>query len=61
MQGTGIAGRMAQLVSHDLSNHLTAIYSNVELISEYKATSVEREELLSKIVYGLVCFPRFSL
>jgi signal transduction histidine kinase len=44
-----IAGRMAQLVSHDLRNHLTAIYSNVEFMSESKTTNVEREELLEEV------------
>jgi hypothetical protein len=31
-----IAGKMAQSVSHDLCYHLTAIYSNVEFMSESK-------------------------
>jgi hypothetical protein len=44
-----ITGRLAQLVSHDLRNHLTAIYSNVEFMSESKATNVEREELLEEV------------
>jgi hypothetical protein len=39
-----IAGRMAQSVSHDLRNHLTAIYSNVESMSESRTTDVEREK-----------------
>jgi signal transduction histidine kinase len=44
-----IAGRMAQSVSHDLRNHLTAIYSNVESMSESRTTDVEREELLEEV------------
>jgi hypothetical protein len=44
-----IAGRMAQSVSHDLRNHLTAIYSNVEFMSESRTTDVEREELLEEV------------
>jgi signal transduction histidine kinase len=44
-----IAGRMAQLVSHDLRNHLTAVYSNVEFMSESRTTDVEREELLEEV------------
>jgi signal transduction histidine kinase len=44
-----IAGRMAQSVSHDLRNHLTAIYSNVEFMSEFRTTDVEREELLEEV------------
>jgi signal transduction histidine kinase len=48
-EALAIAGRMAQLVSHDLRNHLTAIYSNVEFISEPKTTDVEREDLLEEV------------
>jgi signal transduction histidine kinase len=44
-----IAGRMAQSVSHDLRNHLTAIYSNVEFMSESRTTDAEREELLGEV------------
>jgi hypothetical protein len=44
-----IAGRMAQSVSHDLRNHLTAIYSNVEFMSGSRTTNVEREELLEEV------------
>jgi hypothetical protein len=44
-----IAGRMAQSVSHDLRNHLAAIYSNVEFMSESRTTDVEREELLEEV------------
>jgi signal transduction histidine kinase len=44
-----ITGRMAQLVSHDLRNHLTAIYSNVEFINESKTTDLEREQLLEEV------------
>ena len=44
-----IAGRMAQLVSHDLRNHLTAIYSNVEFMSKSQTTNVERAKLLKEV------------
>jgi hypothetical protein len=44
-----IAGRMAQSVSHDLRNHLIAIYSNVEFMTESRTTDVEREELMEEI------------
>jgi signal transduction histidine kinase len=44
-----IAGRMAQSVSHDLRNHLAAIYSNMEFMSESRTTNVEREELLEEV------------
>jgi signal transduction histidine kinase len=40
---------MAQSVSHDLRNHLTAIYSNVEFMSESRTTDVDREELLEEV------------
>ena len=40
---------MAQSVSHDLRNHLAAIYSNVEFMSESRTTDVEREELLKEV------------
>jgi signal transduction histidine kinase len=40
---------MAQSVSHDLRNHLTAIYSNVEFMSESRTTDVERKELLEEV------------
>lgn len=42
-------GKMAQLVSHDLRNHLTAIYSNVELMSEPRTTDLVRKELLDEV------------
>jgi signal transduction histidine kinase len=48
-ESLAIAGRMAQLVSHDLLNHLTAIYSNIEFISESKTSNVERGELLEEV------------
>jgi hypothetical protein len=44
-----IGGRMAQSVSHDLHNHLTAIHSNIEFMSESRTTDVEREELLEEV------------
>ncbi|WP_353072032.1 HAMP domain-containing sensor histidine kinase [Tunturiibacter gelidiferens] len=44
-----VAGRIAQSVSHDLRNHLTAIYSNVEFMSESRTTDVEREELREEV------------
>jgi signal transduction histidine kinase len=40
---------MAQSVFYDLRNHLAAIYSNVEFISESRITDVEREELLEEV------------
>lgn len=42
-----IEGRMAQSVSHDLPNHLSAIYSNVEFMSESNTSQAEREKLLA--------------
>jgi len=36
---------MAQSVSHDLRNHLSAIYCNVEFMSESRTTQAEREKL----------------
>jgi signal transduction histidine kinase len=44
-----ITGRMAQSVSHDLRNHLSAVYSNVEFMSQSRTTEVEREELLEDV------------
>src|ERR1700722_16136194 len=44
-----VAGRIAQSVSHVLRNHLTAICSNVEFMSESRTTDVEREELLEEV------------
>jgi signal transduction histidine kinase len=44
-----IVGRMAQTVSHDLRNHLAAIYANVEFMSESRTTDVEREDLLGEV------------
>jgi signal transduction histidine kinase len=43
------AGRMAQLVSHDLRNHLASINANVEFISHYRITKLEQEELLEEM------------
>ncbi|WP_433965445.1 histidine kinase dimerization/phospho-acceptor domain-containing protein [Tunturiibacter gelidiferens] len=40
---------MAQSVSHDLRNHLSAIYSNVEFMSEPRTTQLEREKLLQDV------------
>jgi signal transduction histidine kinase len=40
---------MAQSVSHDLRNHLSAVYSNVEFMSQSRTTEVEREELLEDV------------
>jgi signal transduction histidine kinase len=42
-------GEMAQSISHDLRNHLAAIHSNVEFMSESRTTDVEREELLEEV------------
>jgi signal transduction histidine kinase len=44
-----ITGRLAQSVSHDLRNHLSAIYSNVEFMSESRTTQAEREKLLQDV------------
>jgi signal transduction histidine kinase len=44
-----ITGRMAQSVSHDLRSHLSAIYSNVEFMSESRTTQAEREKLLQDV------------
>jgi hypothetical protein len=58
-----IAGRMAQSVSHDLRNHLAAIYSNVEFMTESRTTDVEREELLEEVravIRDMTGYARFS-
>jgi C4-dicarboxylate-specific signal transduction histidine kinase len=44
-----VAGRIAQSVSHDLRNHLTAICSNVEFMSDSRTTDVERGELREEV------------
>jgi signal transduction histidine kinase len=44
-----IMGRMAQSVSHDLRNNLSAIYCNVEFMSESRTTQPEREKLLQDV------------
>src|SRR5271154_4385085 len=48
-----ITGKMAQSVSHDLRNHLAAIYCNVEFMSESRTTQAEREKLLQD-VYAVI-------
>jgi signal transduction histidine kinase len=42
-------GRMAQFVSHDLRNRLSAIYASVEFMSESGRRHEEREELLKDV------------
>jgi signal transduction histidine kinase len=44
-----ITRKMAQSVSHDLRNHLYAIYCNVEFMSESRTTQAEREKLLQDV------------
>jgi len=44
-----ITGKMAQSVSHDLRNHLSAIYCNVEFMSKSSTTQTEREKLLQDV------------
>jgi len=44
-----ITGRMAQAVSHDLRNHLSVIYSNVEFMATSAATDPERETLMEAV------------
>jgi hypothetical protein len=44
-----IAGRLVQSVLHDLRNHLSAIYSNVEFMCESRTTQAEREKDLQDV------------
>jgi signal transduction histidine kinase len=44
-----VVGRIAQSVSHDLRNHLTAICSNVEFMSDSRTTDEERKELREEV------------
>lgn len=49
MEPLAETGKMAHLISHDLRNHLSAVYSNVQFMNEPKIYPAERKKLQEEV------------